>query len=1069
MSIDISGLWKLWLDEKAESETSKSEITGNKIIEDKTIESGIVESDTIENKVMERPDREHKGEITLPGALQSQGYGNPISKGTLWVSGLHNPYWYEREEYKYGQEDGCKVPFLSQPITHYVGKAWYEKEIILPHEGRVYTLFLECTRWRSHVWVDGVYKGSDCSLITSHEIELGELKAGVHTITICIDNSFQYPYRPDGHGVSDGLGATWNGIAGRMELLTPSEIRMREEEKREYASVNKRQMEVKQGMFFVDGKPEYFRGTHFGGDYPLTGYPSTDSIWWEKLMKTLKEWGLNFIRCHSYCPPKAAFYAADKMGVYLQVECGMWNVFEEGIPMISVLSEETKRILKQFGHHPSFVLFAPSNEPGGDWQKPLMKWVEEARKIDEELGYKGRRVYTAQSGWPYDTEPKNVTGVDYLFFHRSGYGSLPNGTVRNEQGWRGKDYYPSIEGVKLPVMSHEMGQWCSYPDFSVMDKFTGYMQPGNYHVFKENARAAGVLDLAEKFSFCSGKLQIMMYKEDIEANFRTPSMYGFELLDFHDYLGQGTALVGIVDAFWEKKGYVKEEEFRDFCSETVLLGRFPSYVYKSDERVAIPIEVCHFGREEEKDILIRWSLLEEEKELLSGEWEVPVISIGKNQKIGDADLDFTKIKRTCQLTFVVQMYGAEGSIGKNQWDIFVFHKEEAISEGIIVKESIAEKSITEEDIIEKDTIKEVMDEKVLYTRGWKEAKTALEEGKRVIFSPYLTDLDYECPHLSMRPVFWNAQMGPGWGRSIGLVIEKEHPIFRYFPTKEYSGWQWEDILLNGRGFGIEGLSEDINPIVRVIDDWNRNLPQALLWEGQMLNGSLLIISANLEGSFKERPAAYTLKQALLRYASSKFFSPKAKITEEMIERHLFPVTRMKSLVSNLSTSAKREENLSALIDANPNSSVYLTGDTFPITIEIEFKKEVECQGLLYVPDQKDRMNEGAIKDYVIEVWDKGGWREEAKGDFLASTISQKAYFLAPVITKAVRLIVKSVYGDGVRQVWDMEREGWFSRFEKPLPVVQLAGLHILSEEETEGSDECFWNKNLHSTTKEIDN
>lgn len=68
-----------------------------------------------------------------------------------------------------------------------------------------------------------------------------------------------------------------------------------------------------------------------------------------------------------------------------------------------------------------------------------------------------------------------------------------------------------------------------------------------------------------------------MLKEDLEANLRTPYIYGFELLDLHDYLGQGTALVGILDPFWDSKGYVTPNEWRQFCDETVLLARIESY------------------------------------------------------------------------------------------------------------------------------------------------------------------------------------------------------------------------------------------------------------------------------------------------------------------------------------------------------------------------------------------------------------------------------------------------------------------------------------------------------------
>lgn len=329
--------------------------------------------------------------------------------------------------------------------------------------------------------------------------------------------------------------------------------------------------EVKDGHFVINGRNTYLRGTHFGGDYPLSGIPDCGSAYWDKIMKTVKTWGMNFIRCHSYCPPEAAFEAADRAGVYLQIECDMWNVFAPDAQMNNVLWEETKRILDTFGNHPSFLMLSPSNEPGGDWLMPLTDWVSKCHAYDS------RHLYTIQSGWPYPMEPDKITGTDYFYFHRSGFGIQPGGTIRGPRGWNGGDYRESLKDISYPVICHELGQWCAYPNFDVIDKFTGYLQPGNFEIFRESARAHDVLGQNKEFVYNSGRQQVRMLKEDLEANLRTPYIYGFELLDLHDYLGQGTALVGILDPFWDSKGYVTPNEWRQFCDETVLLARIESY------------------------------------------------------------------------------------------------------------------------------------------------------------------------------------------------------------------------------------------------------------------------------------------------------------------------------------------------------------------------------------------------------------------------------------------------------------------------------------------------------------
>ena len=91
---------------------------------------------------------------------------------------------------------------------------------------------------------------------------------------------------------------------------------------------------------------------------------------------------------------------------------------------------------------------------------------------------------------------------------------------------------------------------------------------------------------AADFLHASGKLQTLLYKEEIESALRTPGMGGFFLLDLHDFPGQGTALVGVLDAFWDSKGYVTPAEFRRFCAETVPLARLDRRVFTTADTLA---------------------------------------------------------------------------------------------------------------------------------------------------------------------------------------------------------------------------------------------------------------------------------------------------------------------------------------------------------------------------------------------------------------------------------------------------------------------------------------------------
>lgn len=1129
--------------------------------------------------------------ITLPGCLQAQGYGDAINTDTPWVQSLYDALWYQRGEYAYAQENGTKVPFLSQPPRHYTGKAWYQKTIFVSEkaDGFVGRLTLESTKWKTMLWIDGECKGSITSLCAPHVYETGALSAGEHIVTICIDNGWQLPYRPDGHGVSDALGATWNGIAGAITLelfnrvwieriqvnaqvpqatiqvhlknetshiqscivrvqdtvrtdicaemlcaLTPgnqiceltlnypsdtplwdefdqnlqhlivtlsdasdasqgksatitlptqSPLQLEEVVSQspkavlqtEEVTFGFRRAEVKDGHFVINGRNTYLRGTHFGGDYPLSGIPDCDSAYWDKIMNTVKTWGMNFIRCHSYCPPEAAFAAADRAGVYLQIECDMWNVFAPDAAMNDVLWDETKRILDTFGNHPSFLMLSPSNEPGGDWLAPLTDWVAKCRAYDS------RHLYTVQSGWPYPMEPDKITGTDYVYFHRSGFGIQPGGTIRGPRGWHGGDYRESLKGISYPVICHELGQWCSYPDYDVIDKFTGYLQPGNFEIFRESARAHGVLGQNKDFVYHSGCQQVRMLKEDLEANQRTPHIYGFELLDLHDYLGQGSALVGILDPFWDSKGYITPSEWRQFCDETVLLARIESYCIDRARKatVSIPIEVSHFGREPLQSVCIHWQLEQQPgtqytygehgKTLTQTGFPSPVLlgtlepkdyALEKNQSAGCIYLNIEEIEPNCAYTLRVSMK-ANGKLVQNTWPLWLFDGSKS-SEA-----SISDKPDKASILLEKsnksspsDKLNATTDAHEVYiTSDRFRAESFLDEGKRVLFELPYEDTSYDCPPVRFNPSFWNSQMGPTWARGMGMIILNEHPAFASFPTTADGGWQWQSLIENARGLRVEKLNCDcITNLVQPIDEWNRNDKMSLLFECRVGNGHLMMTSMNLE---QDTAQAAALKRSILSYMKSDAFAPHGQASWEQIASLFEMNTVMKKLDAEIAPDASAQthfnypdernisqhsnsseatnDSLSACLDGNPQTFMRLTGG-YPYSFIIRTPQKHTLCGILYMPRQNHREHEGELRSYRIEAWINDAWKLIAQDHLSSSYEPKRIAFPQEIYTDRIRFTALDTFtASGKNYFWVMERDGWYRKEADPIANPDFKG------------------------------
>jgi hypothetical protein len=997
--------------------------------------------------------------IQLPGVLQSQGYGDEVGTRTPWVLSLYDRFWFLREEYKaYTRPGAVKVPFLSQPPRHYVGAAWYQRDVDIPESwrGRSVVLFMERPRWESTVWVDGNRVGSSNSLVAPHEFDLGRLGPGRHRLSVRVDSSMLMPYRPDAHSVSDSLAGSWNGIVGRIELGSTGAVRI--EDARVFPNVRTKsalikvrvgnatgragrgtlsaggarapvewdekgggaQLEVPLGRdaklwdefspnlhrltlrlqgdsvdesrelsfglvefkadgndFVVNGRKTYLRGTHHGGDFPLTGYPPTDVEYWRRVLRVNKEWGINHVRFHSFCPPEAAFTAADELGVYLQPEPGMWNEISPGTEMEQMLYAETERMIRAYGNHPSFVLLSASNEPKGRWKQSLPRWAEHFRRADPRL------LYTTGTGHTDREIPDPEEGADYLVVQRLGEKML-----RGQSAWFGRDYRASLEGIKVPVLSHELGQWVAYPDYSVIDKFKGYARPGNYEIFRDSLAAHGLLPKNRRFAWASGRYQLACYKEEIEANLRTPGLAGFQLLDLHDYTGQGTALVGLLDPFWEPKGYATPAEFRRFNSETVPLARLTKRVFTPDETLEAEVEVAHYGAAPLAGAAPYWKVTDARGATVAGgRWPARTIPVGKNTPLGRVSVDLSKLAAPRQYRLVV---GIGGTAAENDWNFW-----------LQPPDSDAEPAPG-----------------VLVTRSWDEAEAKLAAGGKVLYVPRRADLGWTSPPLDDVPVFWNRLMGPAWGRMLGLLAETRHPALARFPTEANFDWQWAEIVRGARAVNLDRLPPALEPIVWAIDDWNRNYKLGLLFECRVGRGRLLVSGADVVTGLDARPAAGQLRRSLLGYMASPRFRPAAAVRAEELRGLLFDTRVMHRLGAEAKGESQPANPASNAIDGDPNT-FWLAGDAkknvkHPHRLSVSFPAPVPVSGLVLMPRQNHREHEGDIRGYVVEASDDGErWREVARGELASTFEPQRVNFPQTFGARHLRLTALGGFGTDV--------------------------------------------------------
>ena len=597
----------------------------------------------------------------------------------------------------------------------------------------------------------------------------------------------------------------------------------------------------------VNGRRIFLRGTLNCCIYPLTGTPPLDEEGWEKEFKVCQEWGLNHIRFHSWCPPEAAFCVADRLGLYLQVELPDWARNIGQPEMNHFLKSEYDRIIANYGNHPSFCMLTCGNEldRGYDWLNEMLRYMKKAdpRHIYSNSTYS---MGTGHKGYP---EPEDqfyvasrtyigqIRGQDYLDSQSPDFTS---------------DFSPYTADFDLPMISHEVGQYAVYPHLSEISKYTGVLDPLNFKGLRNIMEAKGLLDKAEDWTMASGRLGAILYKEEVERALRTPRLSGFQLLGLQDFSGQSTALVGLVDAFWDDKGLVSPEWFRQACAPVTPLARFSKPWWAEDELFSASVEIANYGPQDLKADVV-WSLRNGSRTVASGVFPDQELFTGGNSVLTERiEVPLQGFSEAAQLTLEV---GLKGTQWKNSWHIWVYP------------------DLAEEDPGE-----------VTLARTWEEALPVLQQGGTVLLSPEPAKLRGSAGKFV--PVFWSPAFFPREAGTMGILCNPAHPALAEFPTAMHSDWQWWYLTKHSKAMDIDALPQ-LGTIVEAVDNFTQNRHLAYIFEAQCESGRLLVSAMDLLGDEpSERSDVQMLRRSLLDYMNSAAFKPQGKVGASEMEELL---------------------------------------------------------------------------------------------------------------------------------------------------------------------------------------
>ena len=587
----------------------------------------------------------------------------------------------------------------------------------------------------------------------------------------------------------------------------------------------------------VNGHRVHLRGTVENAVFPKTGHAPVEDAPWERIMGIVKSYGLNHMRFHSWCPPDAAFRAADKAGVYLEIEMPMWG--KDALPderRYDFFRREIRAILKEYGNHPSFLLYCNGNEIQGNFD-----FIEELTSTAEKLD--SRHLYSGS------TARTRIPSDQYYISQ-----DTPKGAAKVYEGRPGTDWDVNVASdVDVPVISHESGQRCMCPDFDEIPKFDGPVRARNLELWRNMLKDNGMLGQAKDFFRASGALTVLEYKAVMEALLRSSLSAGFQLLSLNDFTGQGYAPVGILDPFWDSKGLVSPEQWRSFCAPSVVLLRYEKSTCFNDEVFRACVEVYNYSDRPFRKADVKWTVSDEDGTILAhgnaGKHDFPSYEVSAAGKI-EIPLTRLNVSAARELTLTVNA----GKTLTNSWKIWVYPRAAMPSS----------------------------DDNVLYTKDLDStAQARLSAGGKVVWMP---DPSKTKGRKSVfHNHFWNPIMFAWPPMTMGCLMHDDMGMFADFPTSYHTDWQWWDILEYAKVMELQDFPSEIVPFIQVIDSFDSNRKLGIGFEASVCGGKLLVLAMDAEKDIDKRPAARQLLRSIDKYVRGDGFAPRAVVDIEELQ------------------------------------------------------------------------------------------------------------------------------------------------------------------------------------------
>jgi len=608
----------------------------------------------------------------------------------------------------------------------------------------------------------------------------------------------------------------------------------------------------------INGEPYYIRGT---GDFvscPETGCPDWDRDRWRKRLSALRAYGYNQVRCQSYVYGPEYYDVADELGLIIQSEMGMlgawgghsvWHTYPRPQPTAAnydAIKTQWDNVVIRDVNHPAATMYCMANEFHGLKRFKKIAW----RCYNETKAMKPNCLIIWSDG-----------GLDPEY---------PGDFVNNY-----------ISDTPLPLIQHEFQWWSSFPDVSLIDRYSkGALRNFSAEIAIKAASAHNTVHTLAQSARNSQIVQYIEAKCKMETLRRdNPKLAGVSHFNAMDIAASPQ---GIINEFYEKK-YADADMWLRTNGDTVVMCSlcFNDRVYKSGDLLNVTFYVSDYSHPSLNAPYIQWELEISDQNVNSGTITYkhePFITL----EAGKIEFTAPDVGHPVQAVLRAVVKDDIRSF-ENEWPLWFYPCCSVITQDAAVYKS-------DETWLAKSNIPKVQNDFNNYEFIWAEnldedlSEYIKAGGKAGLAAPdsITRGFDTHWSGINEGKYFFTPPANyPPYEDGHNGTILQNHPVFGDIPHGGFADLNFYRLMANPP-LDLEPLELSAwDPMFRVIHRYPCCYSLGYITECKIGKGSLLICSLDLNQALPE--ASYMLK-CIHEYVLSEEFMPENELSREAVEK-----------------------------------------------------------------------------------------------------------------------------------------------------------------------------------------